>query len=70
MDTEMAPREAAARFYFQLTLSLSQEDLTKMSQINSLPVYLVLNTASIIKDERTREQNEIKKLNEQTRKKL
>jgi len=70
MDATMAPKEAAARFYFQLTLGLSQQDLTKMSQINSLPVYLVLNTASIIKDERIREQNEMKQLNEKTRKRI
>jgi hypothetical protein len=46
-------------------MGLAQNDITKFSQINQLPVYLVLNTASIQKDERIREQNELKKQKEQ-----
>lgn len=62
-DTPKIPaKEAAARFYFGLTLTLANEDITKIQQIENMPVYLVLNTASQIKDKRIQEQNEIKKM--------
>jgi len=65
--TQMDPTQSAARYYFTLTLSLANQDITKIEQINQLPVYLVLNTASLIKDQRIQEQNELKKLKEQTK---
>ena len=59
---QIPPKEAAARFYFGLTLQLAGEDITKIKQIENMPVYLVLNTASQIKDRRIAERNEIKKM--------
>lgn len=64
---QMDPVQSAARYYFTLTLSLANQDITKITQINQLPVYLVLNTASLLKDQRIQEQNELKKLKEQTK---
>jgi hypothetical protein len=57
----MGKKESTARFYFTLTLQLANEDITKIKQIDKMSVYLVLNTASILKDKRTKEINEMKK---------
>lgn len=56
------PREATARFYFTLTFALAKEDITKIKQIENMSVYLVLNTASLLKDKRIQEMNEIRKM--------
>lgn len=61
----MAPSEAAARFYFQLTYSLAKEDITKFDRINETNVYLCLNTASLMKDKIVQQQNELKKIQNQ-----
>jgi hypothetical protein len=61
----MAPSQAAARFYFQLTYSLAKEDLTKFERINETNVYLCLNTASLMKDKIVQQQNELKKIQNQ-----
>lgn len=65
-DDEVAPQipetEATARFYFQLTYQLSGDDITKFQQIESLSVYLCLNTAALIKDRIIKEQEDLKKL--------
>lgn len=60
--TQMAPSEATARFYFELTYRLANDDITKIMQIENTNVYLCLNTASLIKDRIVKEQNELKKL--------
>jgi hypothetical protein len=62
---QIPPKEAAARFYFGLTLSIANEDITKLQQIENMSVYLVLNSASVLKDRRIKEQEEIKKLKNQ-----
>lgn len=59
---QMAPSQATARFYYELTYKLANEDITKFETIDSLNVYLCLNTASLIKDRIIQEKNEIKKL--------
>ena len=60
--TDLGPAQNTARFYFALTFNLAKEDLTKIKQIEEMPVYLVLNTASHIKDKNIAEINELKKL--------
>jgi hypothetical protein len=59
------PQETTARFYFTLTFNLAGEDITKIAQIEKMNVYLVLNTAAILKDKRIKEQNELRKLEQQ-----
>lgn len=58
----MAPSEGAARFYFQLTMSLASDDLTKWERINETNAYLCLATAAMMKDKVIQQQNEIKKM--------
>lgn len=60
--TQIPATEATARFYFQLTHQLANEDITKFSQIEELSLYLCLNRSALIKDKMIAEQNEIKKL--------
>lgn len=67
VSPEMAPSESAARFYFQLTYQLAKEDLTKFERINETNVYLCLNTASLMKDRIVAQNNEMKKLQNQTK---
>ena len=62
---EMAPTEATARFYFELSFTLAGDDLTKISQLNKTNMYLCLNTASLLKDRLIKEQNEMKKAQRQ-----
>jgi hypothetical protein len=64
----MAPKEATSRFYFSLTFQLAGEDITKVTQINQMPLYLILNGASLLKDKRIKEMNEIKKMEQNHRK--
>jgi hypothetical protein len=59
---KIRPKEATARFYFTLTFQLAGEDITKLKQIENMSVYLVLNAASLLKDKRIQEMNELKKL--------
>ena len=59
---QMAAREATARFYFAASLELCQNDITKMSHIDKLGIYLCLNTLSRNKDIREAERREIEKL--------
>ena len=58
---QMDPRQAAARYYFNLTYQISGEDITKFRQMETMSVYLVLNTASLIKDRIIKEKEEQKK---------
>lgn len=66
---QMAPSQATARFYYELTYKLANEDITKFEAIDNLNVYLCLNTASLIKDRIIQEKNEIKKLEAQRKNK-
>ena len=59
---EISPKQITARFYFNLSYLIAKEDITKLEHIEQMPVYLILNTASLIKDRNTQEQNELKKL--------
>lgn len=61
-STPMAPSEATARYYFELTYQLTGEDITKFDRLNDMNVYLCLNTASLIKDRVIKQQNELKKI--------
>jgi len=58
----MVSSEAAARFYFELTFQLSNDDITKFDGLNKTNMYLCLNAASLIKDRIIQQQNELKKL--------
>jgi hypothetical protein len=59
---KMAPKEATARFYFTASLELCQNDITKMSHIDKLPIYLCLSTLARNKDIREAERREIEKI--------
>lgn len=59
---KMAPKEATARFYFAATLELANNDITKVSHINNLSLYLCLNTLARNKDIREAERREIQKM--------
>ena len=59
---QMAPKEATARFYFTASLELCKNDITKMSHIDKLPIYLCLSTLSRNKDIRDAERRELEKL--------
>jgi hypothetical protein len=64
----MGKAQTAARYYFALTFQLAKEDLTKFEQIENMSVYLCLNAASIFKERRLKEQEEIKKLQNKVKK--
>jgi hypothetical protein len=65
--TYISPKETTSRFYFELTLSLCQEDITKFKEIELTNVYLVLNASSILKDRRVKEENQMKQMKNQTK---
>lgn len=58
----MAASQATARFYFELTLGLAQQDITKYDLITHSQMYLCLNAAALMKDKVIKEQNQIKEL--------
>ena len=62
LDSFLPPSEQAARFFFELTYQLSNEDITKFERINESNLYLCLNTASLIKDRVIKQENEMRKL--------
>ena len=61
-NTKVAPQEATARFYFAATLELCGNDITKLKQIESLGLYLCLNTLARNKDIRESERKELQKM--------
>jgi hypothetical protein len=63
--TKMGKKEAAFRYYFSITLNLAGEDITKINQIDELPVLLCLNTASIMKERADKQREEMKKMEKQ-----
>jgi len=65
---KLTASQETARFYFQLSYTLSGEDITKFQQIDKLSVYLCLNTASLMKDRIIKEKEELKKLERQYKK--
>lgn len=58
----MAAKEATARFYFAKTIELCKNDITKISLIDKLPLYLCLNTLAYNKDIRDAERRELEKI--------
>lgn len=64
---KLADSEAAARFYFELSFQLAQEDITKFDGLNQMNMYLCLNAASLLKDRAIQQQNELKKLESKTK---
>jgi hypothetical protein len=56
----MAPSQATARFYFELTFNLANQDITKHPLIDNSNMYLCLNAAALMKDRIIKEQNELK----------
>ena len=64
---EIPATEATARFYFQLTYLLSGDKITEYDRVNDLNMYLCLNTASLIKERRLKEQEEIRKIQQKNK---
>jgi hypothetical protein len=62
---KMGKKEAAFRYYFSITLNLAGEDITKINQIDELPLLLCLNTASIMKERMEKQKEEMRKLEKQ-----
>ena len=67
-DTPQLPAsEGTARFYFQLTYLLAGDRVTDYDRVNDLNMYLCLNTASLIKERRLKEQEEIRKIQQKNK---
>ena len=66
--TKMGKKEAAFRYYFSITLNLAGEDITKVNQIDELPLLLCLNTSSIMKERIEKQREEMKKMEKQYKK--
>ena len=62
---QMGPKEATARFYFELTFQLAKEDITKMRDVEKQGLYLSLSVASILKDRIVKQQEELRKIKSQ-----
>jgi hypothetical protein len=62
---KMAKKEAAFRYYFSITLNLAGEDITKLNQIDELPLLVCLNTASLMKERVQKQNEEMKKMEKQ-----
>ena len=62
---KMGKKEAAFRYYFSITLNLAGEDITKINQIDELPLLLCLNTASLMKERADKQREEMKKMEKQ-----
>ena len=56
---QVPAKEAVARFYFNASLELAQNDITKLKHIDSLPVNLCLNVLARNKDIREAERKEM-----------
>lgn len=67
-STEMASKENTVRFYFNLTYQLAGEDITKVQQMDDIPMYLCLNVAALLKERHDKEQEEIRKMERQLKK--
>lgn len=63
MVAEQMASQNIARFYFNLTFELASRDITKIETVNQLKMYLCLATASLLKDEVIRQQEEMRKMN-------
>lgn len=59
---QIPPKEAVARFYFNASVELANNDITKMKQIDSLPIYLCMNILARNKDIREAERMELEKI--------
>jgi lipoprotein NlpI len=66
--TKMASKENTIRFYFTLTYQLAKEDITKIQQMDDIPMYLCLNIAAMMKERHDKEQEEIRKIERQMKK--
>ena len=65
---QIPPKEAAARFYFNLTYRLAKEDITKMEEVEEMNLYMCLNVASLLKDEYDKQMEEQRKFESQLNK--
>lgn len=65
---EMASKENTIRFYFNLTYQLAGEDITKVQQMDDIPMYLCLNVAALLKERFDKEQEELRKMERQLKK--
>lgn len=55
-------KENTIRFYFALSYNLAKEDITKIQQIDELPLYLCLNISALVKERYLKEKQELDKL--------
>ena len=62
-----SPTMVTVRFYFTLTLQLAKDDPTKISDVETLPLFICLNTASMWKEKYLKELEEQKKLERKMR---
>jgi len=67
-DAKIPPKEATARFYFSLTYQLAKEDITKMIDVENLPIFLCLNVAALMKERYEKEKMEMEKMKNQMKK--
>ena len=63
--TPMDKKQSVIRFYFALTFQLAGEDITKMEQIDTQPLYLCLNISSLLKERYMKQKEELKQLEKQ-----
>ena len=59
---KIPPKEATARFYFNLTYQLAKEDITRFEEVENMNLYICLNVASIMKDKYERELEQHRKM--------
>jgi len=62
---QIPPQEATARFYLTLLYTLAKKDITKIEEVEKLPLYLCLNISAMIKEQRDREEEEYRKMKSQ-----
>ena len=66
---KMAKAQSVNRFYFAITFQLAKEDITKFKEMDEVNVYLCLNAASLLKERRMKEEEEIKKMQNKMKRK-
>ena len=61
-DAEVSEKDSTSRFYFTLLYRLAKEDITKSDEVETSPLYLCLNVASIMKEEYERQKEDYDKM--------
>jgi len=63
--SEIPAKEVTARYYFTLLFDLANKDVTRIEEVENLPLYLCLNTAAMKKEIREQEKAEYDKIKNQ-----